>query len=143
MEFESYDSSLEPSSPVEDHRVLCDRCSDIVTNDISKYNAIQAAVTVPLWQASYYPPQSELDDHETRLDELYRQQEAYNREISSIRDALDLLAMKRRCVIQCISMYKSLSAPIRRLPIDILIHIFRHALCFDTSPLRSFFGCVN
>ncbi len=138
MELESHDSSPEPSSPVEDHRVLCDRCSDIVTNDISKYNAIQASVTVPLWQVSYYPPQFELDNHETGLDELYRQQEAYDREISSIRDALDLLATNRRRVTRCISMYKSLFAPICRLPVDILFTFSAMHSVFDASPSRSF-----
>ncbi len=138
MELESHELSPEPLSPVEEHRVLCDRCRGIVTNESSKYNDLQASVTPTLWQTSYFPSQSELDDNETLLDELFCQREAYDHEISRIRDVLDLLVTNRRRVNRCIYMYDSLSAPIRRLPVDILMHIFRHALCFDVSPSRSF-----
>ncbi|KAF9030206.1 hypothetical protein BDZ89DRAFT_679074 [Hymenopellis radicata] len=134
----SHDSSPEPSSPVQEHRVLCDRCSSIVTSEIPKCNDLQASVSAALWQASYFPSQSDLDDIHTRLGELYSKREAYDNEIVRVRKMLDMLVTNSQGVNRCIDIYESLSAPIRRLPVDVLIHIFREALCFDVAPSRSF-----
>ncbi len=95
MELDSHDLSPKPSSLVEEHHVLCDCCNGIVTNNISKYNAIKASVTAPPWQASYFPPQSELNNNKTLLNNLYRQREAYNSKISCIWIVLDLLKTNR------------------------------------------------
>ncbi len=112
IELKSHDLSPKPLLPIEEHRILCNHCSGIVTNNISKYNAIKASVTAPLWQVLYFPPQSKLNNNKTLLDNLYCQREAYNSEISRIRDVLDLLVMNRRHVNQYIHMYNSLSASI-------------------------------
>ncbi|KAF9029848.1 hypothetical protein BDZ89DRAFT_697397 [Hymenopellis radicata] len=139
----SHDSSPEPSSPVEEHRVLCDRCSSIVTSEIPKCHKLLASVTTNVRQASYFPSHSDLDDIQTRLDELYSQTEAYDNEIARVRKMLDMLLTNRRGVNNCIDVYESLSAPIRRLPVDVLIHIFREALCFDVGASHSFTDLFN
>ncbi|KAF9029920.1 hypothetical protein BDZ89DRAFT_892299, partial [Hymenopellis radicata] len=89
-------------------------------------------------QASFVPSQSYLDDIHTRLGELYAQRDAYTNEIVRVHKMLDMLVANRQGVNGCIDLYKSLAAPIRRLPVDVLIHIFREALCFDVPPSRSF-----
>ncbi|KAF9030210.1 hypothetical protein BDZ89DRAFT_903577, partial [Hymenopellis radicata] len=96
-----------------------------------------------LWQASYFPSQSDLDDIQTRLDELYSQREAYDNEIVRVRTMLDMLVANRQDVHRSIGLYESLAAPIRRLPVDVLIHIFREALCFDVGASHSFTDLFN
>ncbi|KAF9029849.1 hypothetical protein BDZ89DRAFT_883142, partial [Hymenopellis radicata] len=88
-----------------------------------------------LWQASYFPSQSDLDDIQTRLDELYFQREAYDNEIVRVRKMLDMLVANRQDVHRSIDLYESLAAPIRRLPADVLIHIFREALSHSFADL--------
>ncbi|KAF9030211.1 hypothetical protein BDZ89DRAFT_1064838 [Hymenopellis radicata] len=130
-------------SPVIERRVLCDRCSGIVTSEIQKCNDLQASVSAALWQAPYFPSQSDLHYIQTRLDELYSQREAYDNEIVRVRKMLDMLVANSQGVNRCIDIYQSLSAPIRRLPADVLIHIFREALCFDVGASHSFKDLFN
>ncbi|KAF9029919.1 hypothetical protein BDZ89DRAFT_1065016, partial [Hymenopellis radicata] len=81
-----------------ERRVLCDRCSSIVTSEIPKCNDLQASVSAALWQASYFPSQSDLDDIQTRLDELYSQWDAYDNEIVRVRTMLDMLVANRQAL---------------------------------------------